>query len=290
MDDRADGPNTSNSAMNTSNPSTSPPTVPSSLSASPVTPVAAAPKRSRGFNIPAPVAILLVLLLAAGAGWYVYTELFPPKIDITQYDVPTAGGYAPRRTMGPMTTTMNPAVRNNPTSAAEAMKNRLEAAGATPGVGAGMFSRADGFDLRIPGARARLSRSGATWKTDIAYTDVNYIPLTDRWAALARWNAMDAARASAAKLTPEQVAKLKEITFPREMAISDADRARLVELVPAYQKAGDADKPAAEKALVDAFREIAIAAIVPSQAAHNQAAEKVREVLNREQLNALRGG
>jgi hypothetical protein len=205
--------------------------------------------------------IPLVALLLAGGGWLVYLQLFAvEKTDLSMFESLDSPAMNLRRQL------------NTPTT--------------NPAAGIGILKRDNGADLQLQGARLRFVQSKETWTLDPSFNDPR--ALGDRTAQFARFTAVNDKAASAkAKVTPEQIEKLKKIAFPR-MVISDTDKAKLLGLWDKYQKAGDGEKSKVEAELVAAFRQVADDAITPTQQAHEAATKAVRDVLTAEQINTLR--
>ena len=216
----------------------------------------------RGLKLPPALVIPLIALLLAGGGWLVYRQIFAtPKTDLSMFESPDSPAMNLRRQLN--STTNNPAA------------------------GIGILKRDNGADLQLHGARARFVLNKEVWTLDPSFNDPRSLG-ADRTVQFARFTAVnDKAAAAKAKVTPEQIEKLKKIVFPR-MVISDADKARLLDLWGKYQKAGETDKTKIEAELMSAFRQIAGDAISPTQKAHDEATQAVREVLTPQQLDTLR--
>ncbi len=254
----------------------------------PVEPIPVKPIQ-RGLNIPAPIAILLVLLMVAGATWYVYTNVFHTRVvDKSQYDVAPNGAQLRNRSNPGGGGFVRPPQVLDPAAALEVVKQKLQAE-IPPKSGLGVLNPGSFIDIRIPAARVRFAKAAGSYKADFAFSDVTFLPLQDRGASIAKWNALQANsdQAKRANVTPEQVEKLKAVTFPL-MVVTDADRTKLIELAKKYGAAAAGDKPNLEPEMITAFREVAINSLKPTQDAYHAAAEQVRGILDNNQINILR--
>ncbi len=217
-----------------------------------------------------PVFMAFIALFAIAAGWYVYKKVFDvPPVDLTQYDI---GGGGQRTRM------FNRPNQNNP--------NQKPVANA----GIGVLKRNDGFDVQIPGARARFWNEGDTnLRVTVRLMNNNLFPQADQQAAAARWaavNVRDAAKK--ANVTDEQLAKLKNIGVPREVPLTEDQLRKFMSAGERYKTAADDQKPAVESELTELLRSVASTAEAPTIAAYHNSAQAIRQVLDATQINTLR--
>jgi hypothetical protein len=221
----------------------------------------------RGFKIPVPVFAAFIAILAIIAGWFVYNRAFRVQdVDFAKYES-----------------------LNTPTARARQQfiqrTNRDQPANA----GLGVLKRNDGFDVQIVGARARFTRENDKLLLNVRFTDNSLFNGNDRAATVARFVALRTPQAATeAKVTPEQLEKLRAIDVPREMTIPADARSKLLELGQRYAAAPEDQQKPIEGELTETFRTIAAAALQPTVAAYADSAKRVREVLNPQQINALR--
>ena len=100
-----------------------------------------------------------------------------------------------------------------------------------------------------------------------------------------RWDLREIEKqADALNITPEQIASLKAISPATDMPVSAPDKERLASLFEDYLSASD---PAAEKTLVESVVELDAKYYERTIARIEGIAEKVKTILNPDQLAAL---
>lgn len=221
----------------------------------------------RGFKIPVPVFAAVIAILAILAGWYVYDRVFRVQdIDPSQYE-----------------SLYTPSAR-----ARDRFVQRMERPGPA-NAGIGVLKRDNGFDVQIPGARARFSSENDKLQLNIRFIDNALFNRSDRDATIARFVALREPDAAAgAKVTPEQVEKLKQINVPREMLIPDDARQKLTDFAQRYTAAPADQQSAIETEMTEYLRTVAAAALQPTVADYARSAREIREVLTSDQIDTLR--
>ena len=221
----------------------------------------------RGFKIPVPVFAAVIALLAIVAGWFVYERVFRvAEIDPSQYES-----------------------LYTPTARARDRFTQRADRPAPENAGIGLLKRSDGFDVQIPGARARFTQNNDQLLLNVRFIDNSMFSRTDRDATSARYFLFrEPDIATTAKVTPEQIEKLKKINVPREMIIPADARQKLLELGQRYAAAPEDQRAAIETEMTEHLRTISAAALQPTVAEYTRSAREVREVLSAEQIDAIR--
>ena len=89
-------------------------------------------------------------------------------------------------------------------------------------------------------------------------------------------------------VTPEQIQKLRPHTAPLGMKLSDADRAKLIELWTAHQQAAETAKADAKAKLLAALKDVADRSLPATRKAVEERSNAVKSVLTPEQLTKAR--
>lgn len=240
--------------------------------------------RSRGFRLPAGVAIVLVLILVAAGGWFVWDQLKPePRRDLSAYEPLNVRGPAPTRPrVGPRNPAGNQA--GNPVGGFNVPRR-----GVPSGESVSITNDGAGT-VRVDGARARFTRDGNGFRVDLIYIDPNLYPQTDTQALSARAAVLrDASAAREAGVSEEQVQKLRAIAYSREMAADEAARKKLLDQWTAYAAASADQRKELEGPMIEQLRQIAGASREPTRARGKAAADQVRAILSAEQITRLGG-
>jgi len=229
-----------------------------------LTPSEPAAPRGRGVKLPASVVTAIVLLAVGAGAWFVWHETFASTPhDFSQYET-------------------------NDSAAAAARARFFTAASADP-VGGVTWHKDGTGTFRINGAWAAFNKDGKTIDVSLVYQDTRFIPLPDRMTTAARTMAVFNKPASAAaKVSAEQIDKLKPLVPPNNIPATDADKKKLLDLWAKYGAAADAEKPAVAKQLETTLCDLAAAGIDPSTRAYADFASKVRAILTQEQIDSFR--
>lgn len=215
-----------------------------------------APKKPRGFRIPAPVAAILVVIALLAGAWLVYTQLFVKKeINLADFESPDS-----------------PAAR---------MRARFFDDSAVVGVSL----RDNRVSYTIIGAQG-----GCTFPESKPPT------LTLQYTGGPEWDGyrvraaamLDKDEQASAKVTPEQIEKLRATPFPRDVPLTDADRGKLIELCDKFRKAPEDQRKPIEAEIIAFLRTHAAAGLTATLEAQAAAHKQVRAILTPQQYNQLR--
>ena len=223
-------------------------------------------RRTRGVKLPAGVVTVLVLLALAAGAWFVWQQLFAThKIDDSQYE-------------------------SNDTPAAAARSRLFEPPATNPT--SEITRRADGSgEVRLPGALCRFGKTGATDATLIYPEFFRFLPPDDRMTSAARMIViMNKTAATNAGVTDEQVEKLRPLTPPMNIPVSDGDRKQLIALWTQYGSAAAADQAGIAQTMEANLRRIAAAGIDPATRAYADYAKQIRTILSADQIAKVRTG
>jgi hypothetical protein len=224
--------------------------------------------KPRGLKLPPWLATVLCLLIIGAGGW-VFARLWAGSApaDLSQYE---AASDRRRANFG-----------NRQGGPGNGQRAAIPAEGQ-------IVRRGQGADVRLPGARARFTKAQDAWRVEPIFLGSPIIPEADRAASRARWAATNRPQDTAAvNVTPEQLAKLKEIENPPQMVLTDAERQRLIALFTQHEAASPEEKPKLAKELTDAFRAAADSARPATLSAHAKAGEAVRAILSPQQIETL---
>ncbi|MGC4030406.1 MAG: hypothetical protein QM754_01480 [Tepidisphaeraceae bacterium] len=237
----------------------------------PLTEAAADTKpRRRGVNMPAWLAILIVVVVTAGAGYAGWKLLAPaPQVDLTQYETNERRGNAN-------------GVRNRPNNGGNARQNN-----AVPAMVEGVELKPDGTGVaQTNGFSVRFM--GSPKQTLVPMSRIGEAAQDDLKALRARTQAInDSGARTAVGITDDQVAKLRAATLTQPPLVDRPRQAKLLDLWAKLRAAAAADRPAAEKAVMDAVRDAEASYRTARTAAYRAHADAVRTVLKPEQIDKL---
>lgn len=216
----------------------------------------------RGVNMPAWLAIVIVVLVTAGAGYAGWKLLAPaPAVDLAQYESNDRRGRV----------RPNNAARQN---AAPAM---VEGVQLNPdGTGT---AQTNGFGVRFmvspKPSLVPMSRVGGAAADDVK-------------ALRARTQALnDNAARTAAGVNDDQLKQLRSTTLTQPPVVDRDRQAKLLDLWGKLRAADAANRPAAEKAVMDAVRDAEATYRTARNAAYHKHADAIRAVLNADQVTKL---
>ena len=239
-------------------------------------PTTSTPRAQQGINWPPAIAaIVLLLLLVGGVGYIMWdTSGFAQKNTLNDYeragDWRGFGQMGSRRFEPPQPVGQFEA----PAQGAEQIIKRNEKR----------------YAVMSPGIAADATLNNGNWDLVLRYDDWRVFSPETRQAFGSLLAATERPNeATAAKVTPDQVAKLKALNVRRDMVVSAESKQELSNLWNTYITAtSNDDKKKASQPFFDKFREIAKNSLPNTVEAMNKHATDIRAILSQEQIDTLR--
>lgn len=229
----------------------------------------ATPVRKKGVDLPGWVAVLILIVVAGGFGYVGWRLMKPPApVDLSQYEP-------------------NDRMRRNWTPGGRADAARPAIPQPLPeGVN---LDPNGGGTARVNGMSTSFLVAGNKINIVISAPPRTGISPEDTQAARLRALAInDAARRTAAGVTPDQLAKLNALKFAPMPQVDAEGRKRLTELWTKLRAADAAARPGVEQEIMTALREVAAARTAADITAYHATAEQIRSILSADQMAKLR--
>ncbi len=148
------------------------------------------------------------------------------------------------------------------------------------------------YTIKTPDATLSVSRSTVRtdlkdpWAFTYGYNKTDLMTSDQNAAAQARYRLLaDPAFAKSLKVTPEQLAQLKQVPAVTTMIVSDADQALVQKALDAYAANSN---PTTEQALIKAVSDTAAHSLAPTRANIVQRVKQIQGILTAEQIKAFK--